>query len=40
MPSVNKSIATVATVILGGLSLSACATTKYVDEQIDRKSVV
>src|SRR6187551_2035920 len=34
MPITRKSLATVATVALGGLSLSACATTDYVDEQI------
>ena len=34
MPITRKSLATVATVVLGGLSLSACATTEYVDEQI------
>jgi outer membrane murein-binding lipoprotein Lpp len=34
MPITRKSLATVATVVLGGLSLSACATTDYVDEQI------
>ena len=34
MPSARKRIATVALTIAGGLSLSACATTKYVDEQI------
>jgi outer membrane murein-binding lipoprotein Lpp len=30
----TKSLATVAIVALGGLSLGACATTDYVDEQI------
>ena len=34
MPITRKSLATVATVVLGGLSLSGCATTDYVDEQI------
>jgi len=34
MPITSKSLATVAMVALGGLSLSACATTDYVDEQI------
>jgi murein lipoprotein len=34
MPITSKRLATVATVVLGGLSLSACATTDYVDEQI------
>ena len=34
MPMTRKSLATVATVLFGGLSLSACATTDYVDEQI------
>ena len=34
MPSLRKGIATVALTIAGGLSLSACATTSYVDEQI------
>jgi outer membrane murein-binding lipoprotein Lpp len=34
MPSVRKGIATAALTIAGGLSLSACATTDYVDEQI------
>lgn len=34
MTSVGRSIATVALTIASGLSLSACATTKYVDEQI------
>ena len=34
MPMTRKSLATVATVLVGGLSLSACATTDYVDEQI------
>ena len=34
MPITSKSLATVATVVAGGLSLSACATTDYVDEQI------
>ena len=29
-----KSLATIAVVTLGGLSLGACATTDYVDEQI------
>ena len=30
----TKTLATVATVAASGLSLSACATTQYVDEQI------
>jgi len=30
----TKRLATIATVLVGGLSLSACATTDYVDEQI------
>ena len=34
MPMTRKSLATVAAVVAGGLSLSACATTDYVDEQI------
>ena len=34
MPSAKKSIAAAAAIILSGLSLSACATTDYVDEQI------
>jgi outer membrane murein-binding lipoprotein Lpp len=34
MPMTRKSLATVAAVVVGGLSLSACATTDYVDEQI------
>jgi len=34
MPKTRKSLATVAAVVAGGLSLSACATTDYVDEQI------
>ena len=34
MPSLKRSIATAAIAVLGGLSLSACATTTYVDEQI------
>jgi outer membrane murein-binding lipoprotein Lpp len=34
MHSLRKSIATAGIVVLGGLSLSACATTDYVDEQI------
>jgi murein lipoprotein len=34
MTARRKSIATAAAIILGGLSLSGCATTKYVDEQI------
>jgi len=34
MPITRKSLATVAVVVAGGLSLSACATTDYVDEQI------
>jgi len=34
MPITRKSFATVAAVAVGGLSLSACATTDYVDEQI------
>lgn len=34
MPNTRKSVATVAVMALGGLSLSACATTDYVDEQI------
>ena len=34
MSSFKKSIATAGMVVLGGLSLSACATTQYVDEQI------
>ncbi len=34
MPSLKKSIATAGLMIAGALSLSACATTKYVDEQI------
>lgn len=34
MPSLGKSIATAALTIVGGLSLSGCATTKYVDEQV------
>ena len=34
MPNTKKSVATVAVMVLGGLSLSACATTDYVDEQI------
>lgn len=34
MPNTRKSLATVAVMALGGLSLSACATTDYVDEQI------
>lgn len=34
MPITRKSLATVAAVAAGGLSLGACATTDYVDEQI------
>ena len=34
MPNTRKSLATVAVMALGGLSISACATTDYVDEQI------
>jgi len=34
MPNTRKRLATVAVMALGGLSLSACATTDYVDEQI------
>ncbi len=34
MPITTKSLATVALVAVSGLSLSACATTDYVDEQI------
>jgi murein lipoprotein len=34
MPSLGKTTATAALAIVGGLSLSGCATTKYVDEQI------
>jgi len=34
MPITRKSLATAALVAAGGLSLSACATTDYVDEQI------
>ena len=34
MPSFGKTIATAGLAIVGGLSLSGCATTKYVDEQI------
>ena len=34
MPMTRKSLATVVTLAVGGLSLSACATTDYVDEQI------
>ena len=34
MPLPRKSIATVAMVIVGGLSLSACATEDYVDKHI------
>jgi polyhydroxyalkanoate synthesis regulator phasin len=34
MPMTTKNLASVALVALGGLSLSACATTEYVDEQI------
>ena len=34
MPITRKNLATVALVTVGGLSLSACATTEYVDEQI------
>ena len=34
MSSLKKSIAITAMAVLGGLSLSGCATTKYVDEQI------
>jgi murein lipoprotein len=34
MAALRNRVATAATIILGGLSLSACATTKYVDEQI------
>jgi len=34
MPSLGKTIATAALTVAGGLSLSGCATTKYVDEQI------
>lgn len=34
MPSLGKTIATAGLVVAGGLSLSACATTDYVDEQI------
>ena len=34
MPITKKSLATVVTVAAAGLSLSACATTEYVDEQI------
>jgi murein lipoprotein len=34
MPITKRNLASVALVALGGLSLSACATTDYVDEQI------
>jgi murein lipoprotein len=34
MSSLKKSIAITAIAVVGGLSLSGCATTKYVDEQI------
>jgi outer membrane murein-binding lipoprotein Lpp len=34
MPITRKSLAYLAVVAAGGLSLSACATTEYVDEQI------
>jgi outer membrane murein-binding lipoprotein Lpp len=34
MPSIAKTVATAGLAIVGGLSLSGCATTKYVDEQI------
>jgi murein lipoprotein len=34
VPTLRKSIATAALTIAGGLSLSACATKGYVDEQI------
>ena len=34
MPSIGKTVTTAGLAIVGGLSLSGCATTKYVDEQI------
>ena len=34
MPSPRRSIAIAALTIVGGISLSGCATTEYVDEQI------
>jgi murein lipoprotein len=34
MPSLRTSIAAIGLTIAGGLSLSACATTDYVDEQV------
>jgi outer membrane murein-binding lipoprotein Lpp len=34
MPSVKKSIATAAMIVLGGLSLSGCATKDYVNKQV------
>ena len=34
MPSLGKSLTVAAVTVLGGLSLSGCATTEYVDEQI------
>ena len=34
MPITRKSLAQVAIIAMGGLGLSACATTDYVDEQI------
>ena len=34
MPMTRTSFAAIAAVVAGGLSLSACATTDYVDEQI------
>ena len=34
MPSPRRSFAIAAVTILGGFSLSGCATTEYVDEQI------
>lgn len=34
MPSLSKTFATAGLVVVGGISLSGCATTKYVDEQI------
>ena len=34
MQAVRKAMATSALIVLGGLSVSACATTDYVDEHI------
>ena len=34
MPITRKSLGTVALAAIGGLSLSGCATTEYVDEQV------